>query len=208
MLTLAPLFWLSACFVDGDPDPVDCPHGFVMDSSGLCLETDSGDTGDSANDSGGDSASDTDTATDTGNCSGAAPTIDDFTVSEGDPVTPEGSDTPQPTVLFTIEFSDDDGDAHVISLDMWYDTTIDGTVDVTEAAPQGFSDAALRDSEGNTVERCGGHGTTMKFAVGVTGHDFEYSTEYEFAVVLYDNSGMGSDVAIATGATPAPLMMK
>lgn len=141
-----------------------------------------------------------------GDCSGTAPTIEDFTVSEGDPVTPEGSDTPQPTVLFSIEYDDEDGDAHVISMDMWYDSTIDGAVDTSEAAPQGFKDSALQDSDGNTVDACAGDGGTIMFALGVTGNDLDFSTEYEFGAILYDNAGMGSEIEIAVGTTPAPLV--
>ncbi len=73
MLTLAPVVYLSACLIDGQPAQGDCPDGFVMDSGGLCLETDSGDAGDtgdtgadSGNDSGSDTAIDTDTDTDSG----------------------------------------------------------------------------------------------------------------------------------------------
>ncbi len=160
---------------------------------------------DSAKDSGGDGTLGPSDSSN-GDCSGTAPTIEDFDVTEGDPVTPEGSDTPQPTVLFTIGYEDEDGDAHVISLDMWWDSTVDGTVDMSGAAPQGFKDNALQDSDGNTVDACAGNGGTILFALGVTGSELDFSTEYEFAAILYDNAGMGSEVDYATGTTPAPLV--
>lgn len=142
---------------------------------------------------------------DTGDCRGTAPTIEYFKVSEGDPVTPEGSDVPQPTILFMIEYEDEDGDAHVISLDMWFDDVVDGAVDMTGDAQTGFANSALQDADGNTVDECAGDGGTVEFSAGVTGTDFAYSKEYEFAAVLYDNADMASEVAIAVGTTPAEL---
>ena len=142
---------------------------------------------------------------DTTDCSGTAPTIEYFKVSEGDPVTPEGSDVPQPTILFTIEYEDEDGDAHVISLDMWYDDVVDGAVDMTGDPQTGFANNALQDSDGNTVDECAGDGGTVQFSAGVTGTDFAYLKEYEFAAVLYDNADMASEAELAVGTTPAEL---
>lgn len=156
-------------------------------------------------------------ATDTGNgtldpsnngnddCSGTAPTVTEFDVSEGDPVEGEGGEDPQPTVLLTVSFADDDGDAHVVSMDIWYDDTIDGTVDTSGKAKANVAPTAMQDSDGNPEEECAGKEGTLGLRLGVSGGSLEYDTEYDFAVVVYDNAKMASEPAFATGLTPSEL---
>ena len=138
-------------------------------------------------------------------CFGTPPEIDDFSAAEGEPIQDSDGGGLQPSVLLLVDYSDEDGDAHILRVDVWWDAVIDGTVDVT-ASPNATTDpTALKDAWGDPVLECAGKGGTFGLSVGVTGDDLEYETEYDFGVVLYDASDTPSEPAFATGVTPAIL---
>lgn len=138
-------------------------------------------------------------------CKGTAPVIEDLTIEEGDPITGEGGEDPQPTLVIMAEYSDEDGDAHVLAMDIWYDDVVDGTVDVSGTADAALAETAAQDDDGNPVEACDGKAGYFGVQLGVTGDNLEFETEYDFAVVLYDAAGMGSAPAFGTAVTPAAL---
>ncbi len=138
-------------------------------------------------------------------CFGNAPVIEDFSTAEGEPIQDSDGGGLQPSMLLLVDYSDEDGDAHILRVDVWWDAVIDGTVDVTAAPDATTEPYALEDAGGTPVEECAGKGGTFELSVGVTGDDLEYETEYDFGVVLYDASDTPSEPAFATGVTPAIL---
>jgi hypothetical protein len=145
-------------------------------------------------------ASDTDA-----DCSGTPPVIDDLTVEIGDVLTGEAGEDAQPSVLITVEFSDEDGDAHVVAVDFWYDDVVDGTVDTSGAAPMQLPAGAMPDRSGRPIEECAGDGGILGISLGVTGKELDFETEYDFAAVVIDNAGLASEPRVASGTTPAAL---
>lgn len=141
----------------------------------------------------------------TGDCKGTAPVIEELTLEEGDPITGEGGGDPQPTVLIVAEYSDEDGDAHVVAMDIWYDAVVDGTTDTSGAPGASLAATAVEDDDGNPVEECAGKGGSFGVMLGVTGDDLEFETEYDFGVILYDANETASAPAFGTVVTPAEL---
>ncbi|MSQ03043.1 MAG: hypothetical protein EXR71_14340 [Myxococcales bacterium] len=138
-------------------------------------------------------------------CSGTAPVVDDFSAAEGEPIEDNDGGGLQASVLLLVDYSDEDGDAHILRVDVWWDTVIDGTVDVSGSPNAATPPTALEDAGGTPVEECAGKGGTFGLSVGVTGDDLDYETEYDFGVVIYDASDTPSEPAFATGVTPAIL---
>ena len=138
-------------------------------------------------------------------CEGTAPVIEDFSAEEGPVISGEGGEDDQPTLQLMAEYSDEDGDAHVLAMDIWYDAELDGTVDTSGAADFGLDPTAVEDDGGNPVDPCDGHAGSFGVLLGVTGDPLDFETEYDFGVVLYDNAGMGSEPAFITAVTPAAL---
>ena len=138
-------------------------------------------------------------------CFGTPPEIESLIVTEGQPYTPTDGGETVPTIKLSTTYSDEDGDANVVRLDFWWDTTLDGTVDTSVEPNQATEPTALKDSDGNVVEDCYGHAGTFNSGLGVTGGDLDYETTYDFAVILYDKSDTASEPAFASGTTPAAL---
>ena len=136
-------------------------------------------------------------------CEGTPPDIVSFTVSEGDPVQDENGNT-FPSLHLTVEFEDDDGDAHVVAASLWWDSTVDGAIDSAAEPDAALPETALT-SGGEPVEECAGEGGTLTIAKGVSGTDLAYSTQYDFGVTITDAHGLESEMAVATGTTPAEL---
>lgn len=134
-----------------------------------------------------------------------APVILSFTAEEGDPIETEDGDM-QATILWTVEFEDDDGDANVVDISFWADTTVDGAVDTAVESIGTIEDQALKNADGTVVEDGDGFGGTMYVSQGVSGGDLDFSTEYEFAAIVYDSVNTASAAAIAVGTTPAELV--
>lgn len=136
-------------------------------------------------------------------CEGTPPDITGMTVGEGNVIEDENGN-PQPSVRISVEFEDVDGDAHAISMDLWWDETVDGSVDTSGAANASLPSTALT-NDGEPVDECEGFGGTLNVDMGVTGSDLQFSTQYDFAAVVIDANGYASAPGIASGTTPAPL---
>lgn len=129
-------------------------------------------------------------------CSGTAPVIDALVVAPGDPITTDGGTFP--SIVVEAQISDEDRDLHTVSMDVWYDTVVDGAVD--------SSGAALTASPYEVDEDpCETGLTGYGLQIGVDGTNFAYETAYEFVAVAYDAHGDASLPVVADGVTPGPL---
>lgn len=138
-------------------------------------------------------------------CSGTAPVVEDLNVEIGDVIAGSDGEPDQPSVLLTVEFSDEDGDAHVVAVDFWFDAEVDGTVDTSGAAQRSLPAGAMLDAAERPIEACAGDGGILGVMLGVTGSDLAYDTQHDFAAVVVDNAGLRSEPAFASGTTPAEL---
>ncbi len=138
-----------------------------------------------------------------GPCHGTAPVIDAFTVDEGTPIADSGGGDTQSAVVLRIDFSDPDGDAQVVSVDLWRDEQINGSVNIAGPADTTVADLALVGDDDELLVECAAVGGTVWVREGVTGEPLAFGMTYDFAVVLYDAAGLASEPAYATATTPA-----
>lgn len=131
-------------------------------------------------------------------CSGAAPVIDAFTIEEGDVITNEDGQE-QPSLNITVEFEDDDWDLNTVTMNVWFDDTVDGSVDTTGDAPISTGEYQMEDGT------CSVSGGSFTLAQGIVGDPLAYDTEYEFGAVIVDQHGLESDPAITSATTPSEL---
>ncbi|MBM4366164.1 MAG: hypothetical protein FJ102_08100 [Deltaproteobacteria bacterium] len=136
-------------------------------------------------------------------CEGTPPDITGFSVGEGDIYTDENGNE-YPTLVMVVEFEDVDGDAHILSAKLWWDSTVDGSIDGA-AEPDAVLDESAMISGGEVVEECEGEGGTLNISIPVSAADFMYSTQYDFGVTVIDANGYESEMAVATATTPADL---
>ncbi len=158
--------------------------------------------GSKAEDSGNGTLNPSDSAE---SCSGTAPVVEDLSVEEGDVIKGTDGEADQPSVLITVEFSDEDGDAHVVAVDFWFDDAVDDTVDTSGAPDRSLPAGAMLDAADRPIEECAGDGGILGISLGVTGSDLDYDTPYDFAAVVIDNAGLRSEPAFASGTTPSEL---
>ncbi len=136
-------------------------------------------------------------------CEGTPPDITDFSVSEGDIYTDENGND-YPTLVMVVEFEDEDGDAHILSANLWWDDAVDGQIDAASEPSAALAESAMT-SGGEVVEECAGDGGTLNISLPVSSADFRFSTQYDFGVTLIDANGYESEMAVATATTPAEL---
>lgn len=143
-----------------------------------------------------DTDTDTDTATTTPTeptCSGKAPVIVDVTATNNG-LNKDG-DEPLPSMLFVIEASDDDGDLHEVSYQLWHDTTVDGSVDTAVVS-------SLSGSTDGLSADCKANGITLNLTVTLGGDDIPYDTLTEFAIEVADANGYRSAPFVLSATTP------
>jgi hypothetical protein len=131
-------------------------------------------------------------------CEGGYPTVTELTVTDAGELTVDAGTFSSFAVSATAE--DDDGDLHVISMDLWWDEVVDGEVSTSGAA--GISSGAYRDPD---WEDCEVFVTTFGLQIPVDGVRFLGNTAYEFAAVVHDANGMLSSPKVASGTTPEEL---
>ena len=129
-------------------------------------------------------------------CEGTAPVINELLVAAGDPITTDGGTFP--SIVVQAEIEDDDRDLHTVSMDLWYDTVVDGSVDQSGEA---IAASPYQVDE----DPCETGLTTYGLQIGVDGVNFEYDTAYEFLAVAYDAHQTASAAVVADGVTPGPL---
>jgi hypothetical protein len=132
--------------------------------------------------------------TDTTTCEGTPPVIAELDIVNGGLV--EFDIGPLPTVQISVHTEDDDGDIDSMRVDVWWDATVDGTVN-TAAADGENGDPVQFDPQ-----ECSTNAGTYNFQLAVDGDRFAFDTEYEFAAIAYDAHEEASELAIASGYTP------
>ncbi len=130
--------------------------------------------------------------TNTETCGGTEPVADDLTISNGGLGNFEGEDAP--TIRLSLHLTDEDGDIHQGTMEVWYDETLDDQVDTsgdpdTERLYSNIGDACFTDA------------ATLNLSIRV-GTVFDYNTPYEFGVLFVDADGLPSNVLVASGVTP------
>jgi hypothetical protein len=140
--------------------------------------------------------------TDTGTPHKNAPEIKSLTCSTGDPYTLEDGSV-LPTIVFTVDYEDDDGDAHVLSAAFWHDETVDGVVDTSGAATAEWGETAMKNGAGEIEEEGEGFTGTITLIVTVSGGNLAFETLYEYAVIIYDSVKTPSAPDYCSGTTPA-----
>lgn len=129
-------------------------------------------------------------------CDGTNPEIADLIIEDGGVHDFEGEDSP--TLKVAAETNDDDGDLHRINMTLWWDDTVDGTVDTSGAG----SEAGWYEMNETP---CGTFTATYGVLFEVDGTRFAYETAYEFAAKVMDDAGLESEIVIDSGTTPAAL---
>ncbi len=136
-------------------------------------------------------------------CEGTPPDITNLTISEGDVAEDENGNR-YPTLLIVAEFEDEDGDAHIVSANLFWDDTVDGTIDPAAEPNSSLGESAMT-SGGEVVEECAGDGGALYVTLGVSAGNFMYNTQYDFGVTVIDANGYESEMAVATATTPEEL---
>lgn len=98
---------------------------------------------------------------------------------------------------FDIEVLDSDGDLHVIDTSSWWDQTVDGQVNTSRASldvPVYIGDEGFQCG----IPRAGAH----LFLPIDDSTGLQPNTEYEFAIVVYDQFGHASEMQIVSAWTP------
>lgn len=163
----------------------------------LALACGDKDASEDDDDDGGGSGSADDTAAsadDTGEpeeCGGSAPVVVDLSCRNGG-MQSSGSGE-QPTLEFTAEVSDEDGDLTAWTMVVVYDGTPDGTL-------TGASE--LGSTTGGSGVDCEVPTAQARSTWFVDGAALPYSTTYDFGVVITDANGESSEAAVITCQTP------
>jgi hypothetical protein len=132
---------------------------------------------------------------DTGpDCGGVAPVINSIEVGNGGIRPYEGVDMPSLAILINV--SDEDSDLRPVRFDLWWDTTVDDTVDLTIEGLQ-TEPYVVSDREDCEVERI-----NYTIHPAVTGDQFAFDALYEFAAIAYDAMDMASEVKVGVGYSP------
>lgn len=132
---------------------------------------------------------------DTADCNLTAPVITDFVVGDGG-IIDDPDQGKQQSVKFEVSIDDEDGDLDVLTLKVWYDEAVDGTVDTSGAPAVETAPYQVRD------EPCNVYSADFSLRWGVTGSALDFATTYDFAAVALDSHGAASAPAFATGTTP------
>lgn len=101
-----------------------------------------------------------------------------------------------PTITFSMDLSDDDGELSAYRIEASYDDKVDGKV-----VPDAFNTFV------KTVENTGDdcmvtEQIAAEYTLAVTGEYLEVDTEYEWGLSVYDASDGQSELAITSGYTP------
>ena len=102
-----------------------------------------------------------------------------------------------PSLLFSFDARDENGDLDRYTVDIWYDQEVDGSVDAREVNHIAF-DTVQMDGNPCEVDRL-----SASVRITILGDDvLALDTNYEWAVTLTDAHGIASLPAIVVGRTP------
>lgn len=157
---------------------------FCTLAAAMTLAACGGNKSDSGDDGGGttlDAGGSGDDAT----CGGTAPVITDVQCSASGLKVYEG-DTELPTLLMGIYFEDEDQDLSAVSVELYADETVDGTVSTSSPLFQPVQ-VTLDEEECVTPEQ------GVNLTVFINGVDVRYNRIYEWAVVVRDANDTASE---------------
>lgn len=120
-------------------------------------------------------------------CDGTAPVLEEFVVESVLHIF-EGPELP--AIKVSGAATDVDSDLHTFGMVVWWDEVVDGSVDTTGAGKDTGPVILDRDP-------CTSAAGTLEYYLHVDDLEFDYSTTYEFAGVVYDAAEMRSDVVVA-----------
>ncbi len=132
---------------------------------------------------------------DTAGCNLNAPVITTLVISNGGLETFDNGTFP--TIGIEMDVSDDDGDLDILGMYVWFDESVDGTVDTSGEPPFSAPYYLFEDA----VE-CAKFTAGLTLKPAVTGTTLAYSTRYEFAVQAEDHHAVRSASYILDGVTP------
>ena len=147
-------------------------------------------------DTGGTGGTPVDTTEDTaGECSGTAPQVVDMWCDNSG--IQEHYETGEDTVTMElwVEVSDEDGDFHQYSMQIYYDEELDESIDTSDSNFSPISSSVEADE-------CEAFSAQVGVTLYLTGSDPDYDTTYEWGVVVEDAAGLESDVGIVQCITP------
>jgi hypothetical protein len=199
----APYLWYTDADGDGygNDTTAACGAGEPDDSvryGGDCDDTDDGVNpgADEVTGDGVDNDCDESTLDEGGSaCSGSAPQLQSFTISEGTGSDDDGNDIP--IILLTVEATDDDGDLHVVSIRAWWDDLVDENVDTSAEAPSQVDDYAVTDAV-----PCETDDLTMTLALDFLSYGLDAGGTYEFAMQLIDANDQASNIMVSSAVMP------
>lgn len=105
-------------------------------------------------------------------------------------------DEAMPTMALEAEFSDVDGNLHILEMSIYMDEEVDGMVDTTSEL---IAFVRLDDGLIPSLER------TVGVNLAIDGDDLAFETTYEWAMVVEDSVGTRSAVQVVPCRTPPPL---
>ena len=145
-----------------------------------------------------DSSSTDDTATDADDtaqvdtCGGTPPVLVDLSCRNGG--MQDNSGTQTPTMEFSADVTDEDGDLNEYTFVVSYDATADGVLS---------GETELGTSTGNvSVNDCQVFTAEPKASWFVDGAALPFSTVFDFGLSLVDKNGVSSEVGVITCQTP------
>lgn len=101
---------------------------------------------------------------------------------------------PYPTVSLEVPTTDEDGNLNYVTLEFWWDATIDDAVDTSASAQ-------VTQTQTITSAPCLSTEQTPSLLIQV-GTGLQYNTLYDFAARVTDAEGEASNVVVASGSTP------
>lgn len=125
-------------------------------------------------------------------CNGHDPVAQTLVVGNGGIV--QFDEGPYPTVALEVQTHDDDGNLNYVTLEFWWDATIDEAVDTSAGA-------MVSQTQTITSAPCLSTDQTPSLLIQV-GTGLEYNTLYDFAARVTDAEGEVSNVVVASGSTP------
>lgn len=135
---------------------------------------------------------------DSGGCGGINPVVKNLVTSDGGPVTDSDHGGQQPSIKVEWDMEDEDHDLNTFAYSVWYETASDGSADTTaKAKASGVQE--LKDGA------CTSGSAHYSLRFGVNGGAMQYTTAYDFTVIITDMADLDSEPMSATGTTPGPL---
>jgi hypothetical protein len=133
---------------------------------------------------------------DTEDCGGTDPVMDEFALSQTT-YDFNGPNSADPAIQMSMSFHDDDGDLHDLTIEIFVDTVVDGSLDTSGGYD--FYAAGTGIGADCTVDSLTGINLVLS-----VGNQLDYSTEYEIGARVVDANGDISNLLIDSITTQDP----